>query len=402
MPTLRKDRANQWMGRITIKGKQYVKMFGAGKREKEKARLWELETKLNPPQEESSPCNEDEREQAYFQSWCQQFLDESRRKNHCKKVQLEKKRVLSDFGQFCFDRDILSIKGITVSVVREFLAAVNDEHGQKVANKYLKNLKCAWRWGQEMLDDFPQVLNPFKKHMRYDAPEKVRYVPPDEDFIKVFNAVQDGQDKLMFLTFFFTGARASELFRIKWGDVNFEEKKMRLQNWKGGEGHREQVRYVAIPDSLLELLKRWQEERECKVDHVFYQHHNDSKTGQPFTHRSHWIPDLCEKVGVKKFTLHSIRHKAASVIFTKNGHLVDAQLLMGHKKASTTDRYVRSSGWYRPKEGIADALENSEIAKAMGFFGQKKAPSEMAVSDGERNRGLVTKQGHTTKSNVNP
>ena len=173
---------------------------------------------------------------------------------------------------------------------------------------------------------------------------------------------------------------------------------MRLQNWKGGEGHREQVRYVAIPDSLLEMLKRWQEERPCKsAETVFFQHHNDTKTGQPFTHRSHWIPDLCKKVGVKKFTLHSIRHKAASVIFTENG-LVDAQLLMGHKKATTTDRYVRSSGWYRPKEGIADALENSEIARAMGFFDQKKAPSEVSASDGESNRGPVTNGVHTAKA----
>ena len=391
MPTLRKDRENRWMARVTIRGKQFVKMFGPGKREKERAKLWEQETKLNPPQDVLSDCNEEEQEQAYFLSWCQQFLDESRRKDHCKKVQLEKKRILEAFGQYYFDLGVVSVKAISVPVVRGFLAEIEDKHGPKVANKFLKNLKCAWRWGQEMLDDFPQVLNPFKKNMRYDAPEKERYVPPDEDFIEVFNAVQDGQDKIMFLTYFMTGARASELFGLQWSDVNFDEKKMRLKNRKGGEGHREQIRFVAIPDSLLEMLKRWQQERDCKVPHVFYQHHNDSKNGQPFTHRSHWIPDLCKKVGVKKFTLHSVRHKAASVIFREKGSLLDAQLLMGHKKASTTDRYVRSSVWYMPKEGIADALENSQIAKAMGVLGNKKAQSEVAVQIEQSNRGPVTK-----------
>ena len=54
------------------------------------------------------------------------------------------------------------------------------------------------------------------------------------------------------------------------------------------------------------------------------------------------MPRLC---GVKPFGFHALRHKSASITFVVGG-LSAAQSLMGHYRATTTDRYVRSAGLY--------------------------------------------------------
>ena len=65
-----------------------------------------------------------------------------------------------------------------------------------------------------------------------------RYVPPLEDFWKVYN-VAEGQDKVMLSACFFLAARRGELFRLKVEDLDFENDKVRLWTKKREDGNSE-------------------------------------------------------------------------------------------------------------------------------------------------------------------
>ena len=49
---------------------------------------------------------------------------------------------------------------------------------------------------------------------------------------------------------------------------------------------------------------------------------------------------LCKRAGVKQFGFHALRRFVASVLDSKNVPLKQIQLILGHSRPTTTDRYL--------------------------------------------------------------
>lgn len=297
--------------------------------------------------------------------------------------------VLLDFSQFCVTEGIDSIGKITPAKVQDFLAPICDARGPGVANRYLKNLKTAWTWGSEMIDDFPLSKPPFSKKHRYMVEEQERYVPPAEDVVKVLEQAE-GQDLVMLLTFYYTGARAGEVFRLSWADVDLDGGRIRLADHKGGGG-KKRSRWIQMHPALAQALEWWKAARPCKVDNVFMQIQSESELGKPFTHRSHYMPNVCKRLGIKPFGFHALRHKSAAITFVSQG-LNAAQTLMGHYRATTTDRYVASAGLYTNQDGILEALGSNEIGQAVSGLLEKAMPLEVRTQEAFCNTEHVTQR----------
>ena len=206
-----------------------------------------------------------------------------------------------------------------------------------------------------------------------------RYVPPDEDIIKVLN-LMTGQDALMVAMYLQTGARRGELFRLTWDDVDLTRRLIKLTDKKArGGGWRE--RWMSIDEDLAMLLTRWQEERPAKVNNVFMQtadHHSGAiQVGDPFKQRRHFMGALCARAGVKPFGFHALRHWGAARIFKAKG-LNEAQMFMGHSRATTTDRYIKSAGLYADKEVLVTTISNSSVGAAVSAMLQKETASNEA------------------------
>ena len=191
----------------------------------------------------------------------------------------------------------------------------------------------------------------------------------------------------MLLTYYFTGGRRSELFRLSWEhDVRLDSGRIRLTDYKGRSG-KKRVRWHAMHPELIKAYSWWLEARPVKVDNVFMQVHCKTHLGEPFTQRRWLMPTLCKRAGVKPFGFHGLRHKAAAITFEAGG-IAAAQLLMGHERATTTDRYVKSVGLYTNQSAILDALGGSGIGSAITELLEKGMPHEV-----EAHRAFCT-QGH--------
>ena len=90
------------------------------------------------------------------------------------------------------------------------------------------------------------------------------------------------------------------------------------------------------------------------------------------------MPRLCAKAGVKPFGFHAQQHRADSITFVGSG-LSAAQSLMGHYRATTTDRYVRSAGRYGDQTVILAALSDSDISQAAAGLLKTAMPHEIAA-----------------------
>ncbi len=271
---------------------------------------------------------------------------------------------MQKFFTFCGTKGIKSLEAITPAEAYSFLSDINDEKTGATANAYRKYLLAAWRWGTDFIDGFPQVIPPFQKVKRFPFQVHERYVPPDEDFIKVLD-VAEGQDLVMLLTFYFTGARCNEVLRLTWHDVNFEESKICLTDNKAGDG-KARKRWLRMHPELIQALQWWKENRPCEVDNVFmntYKHF----MGRQFLRLENFMKRICEKAGVKPFGFHAIRHKSAAITYMQSG-LNAAQILLGHYQATTTDRYIKSAGLYTDQEEIVVALGGSGIGQVVGHL----------------------------------
>ncbi len=392
MPTLRKDRGNAWMGRVVIDGKQVdCKFFPPGKPKGPEwlaARQWEVDRKkeLLASQGNQVPTLSG---LELLLAWGEQYLDFAKR-TMSRSTYVEKTTVMKALFAFCRDEGIGSIERLTKQALYQFLVEVSDAHTARRANVYRKNLLAAWNWGIDSVDGFPQGRSVLERIKPFPVDAGERYVPPEEDVVKVLRVAR-GQDLVMLLTYYYTGARRSEVFRLSWEkDIRLDTGQIRLIDHKGRNGQ-QRVRWLSMHPELIKALKWWWNARPCKVDNVFMQTQSDSYFGQPFKQRLHLMNRLCARAGVKPFGFHALRHKAAAITFIAGG-LNAAQILMGHSRATTTDIYVRSAGLYSNQESILSALGESSIGQAA----EELLKMEMEMPLEEKIRGASCNQGQVT------
>jgi len=167
--------------------------------------------------------------------------------------------------------------------------------------------------------------------------------PPIEDFWKVYGVAKEGQDKIMVLTYLHTAARKSELFTLKWADVDLNGKRIRLWTRKRKGGL--EADWIPMTTELhVALSERFEHRTFPDHDHVFVceDEYNLARDfyGQPFSSRAHWLKKLCERAGVEHFGLHAIRHLSASILDDTGYPITVIQALLRHRSATTTAKYL--------------------------------------------------------------
>ena len=276
------------------------------------------------------------------------YLDEVKSR-YSRKTYDEKRKAFSRFIEHTGYAMETPVEEISRDKVRSFFRHLAKEISGHAANKARKNLGAAWRWGERNIDGWPHMPNHSLTCERFKEEKKKRYVPPEEDFWKVYHLAED-QDKIMLLAFFHLGARRNELFRLKWSDIDFTREQIYLQTRKrdgGLEGD-----WIPMTEQLCRALSDWVEKRKSMMgldkEHVFVclstTAANDDYYGQPFLKRQHFMKKICKRAGVKPFGFHSIRHLFASRLWRKGVTLGHIQQLLRHQSPRTTERYLNSLG----------------------------------------------------------
>lgn len=304
--------------------------------------------------------------------WADQYLDYVQSR-FVEKTYKEKKAVLKKFFNFNGVRPNMSLYELVessrsdVSLAYAFLKKQFEERGGYSANKDRKNLSAAWVWGSKYLMDFPRdIINPFYVVEKFPEVRCPRYVPPEEDFWKVYHAAKEQQDKVMLLTAFHLAARRGEIFQMKRADIDFSNNNVRLWTRKRKGGNLE-ADWLPMTQALREALFEWCEYRFSKVswdeENVFVclseTAYCDPHYGRAFKYRLHFMNRLCKKAGVKPFGFHAIRHLSATVLYHRGKELYYLQRFLRHKDPMTTQRYLHRLGLDSLREGINEGFSNS-------------------------------------------
>ncbi|MBI5518889.1 MAG: site-specific integrase [Desulfovibrio sp.] len=314
-------------GKVTVNGRTRT-MICATKKE---AKLWEDKMRANPewahPKEESTILT--------TLSWASQYLDAMRLRGIADSTYDEKRDAFATL--FAEGSEVLHdtpVEMITVRVAYDCLKARRQTGSGYAANKVRKNLSAAWKWGTKYLGLAKD--NPFAEVEKFPEVRKPRYVPSVEDFMAVYSAALTAQDQLMLLAFLDTAARKSELFNLRWEDVDLANARLLLRTKKRSGGNLE-LDWIPMSKRLLAMMR---EHARSPLGEYVFMWFDMAGQPRPYKHRLHWLRTLCRRAGVKAFDIHAIRHLSATLQVKGGLSLMAVQGMLRHRSATTTNRYL--------------------------------------------------------------
>ncbi len=162
-----------------------------------------------------------------------------------------------------------------------------------------------------------------------------KVIPSPQAMAKILVAA--GPDRPLLLVLFHTMARIDEVLRLKWEDVNFQEKAVRLWTRKRRGGNWE-FDWLPMNEDLEQVLWNLWQKRE-QDEWIFYNH----KMGTRYLYRPKLMGTICRTAGVPKYGFHTIRHFVASYLFDKKKvSLPVISKLLRHKSLRTTELYLQA------------------------------------------------------------
>lgn len=293
--------------------------------------------------------------------WATAYLEYSEKTFSSEKTFWEKKVAFRELFK-SVDPDT-NVELLKPAQVLSHLQQQKEARSGSNANRQRKNLLAAWNWGKQFYN-LPES-NPIALVPRFAEKRSERRVPALEDFWKVYEVAQPGQDQLMLLMYLQTGARREELFRLTWKDVDFEGKQIRIY-WRKNKIAQWNSAWLPVKDEIITGLRAQQRDTGFFRFVFLNQNEPDPQDWVPFMYRNKWLPKLCEIAGVEPFGVHGIRHLFASILAEQNVPLVEIQRMLRHGSIGTTQRYIHSL-----------KKENREVLKSLpGLSTSLKAPYE--------------------------
>jgi integrase/recombinase XerD len=214
-------------------------------------------------------------------------------------------------------------------------------------------------------------------------PQKLPPVLSPEEVKRVLTLATSLKARAMLTLAYGCGLRASEVVRLRAGDIDSEQMIIRIVQSKGRKD-----RHVMLPAEVLDLLRQWWKVRPSRHDaglapeqRWLFPGRND-RLGLPVTTRQfgRLFKDSAKAAGLRKtLSLHALRHSFATHLLERGTDIRLIQALLGHDKLETTARYTRvATGIIAKIESPLDLLSQSRRKSS------KKPPKKPDTNENEQ------------------
>jgi site-specific recombinase XerD len=174
-------------------------------------------------------------------------------------------------------------------------------------------------------------------------PERLPPVLSPEEVKRVLTMATSLKARAMLTLAYGCGLRAGEVVRLRAGDIDSEQKIIRIVQSKGRKD-----RHVMLPAEVLKLLRQWWKVRPTASNNGVGPEHRWLFPGRsqhrPMTTRQlgRLFKQAAKAAGLRKtVSLHSLRHSFATHLLERGRDIRVIQALLGHSKPETTARYSR-------------------------------------------------------------
>ena len=195
--------------------------------------------------------------------------------------------------------------------------------GQSTVHRRVSILRTAYSWAVRM-----RVLtgNPLMT-LRIAKPATRRITPPSTKEARLLYNVAAPHIRRVIVLGMATGARIgpSELFRLKWSDIDIETGIIRMPN--AHKGALDEARDVPIRDDVLALLREWQEE-DARTGYEYV----IAYKGRPVRSISSGWHNALKRAGItRRIRPYDLRHAFASLALMHGADIKSVAETMGHR-----------------------------------------------------------------------
>jgi len=251
----------------------------------------------------------------------------------------------------------MELRNLSKNTQRSYLEAVSglarhykkspDNISKNMVEDYLLYLKNGKKHAPNSVGTVVSGLRFFYNHVlsnEENAPDyvyrKTRKLPTvlsHEEVWQIINAPENLKHRLILMTAYSAGLRASEVIVLKPEHIDSKRMLIKVENGKGGKD-----RYTLLSERLLKELRHYYKIFQPKT-YLFPSSYKDKDLLCYESVRSIYA-NARKKAGIKKGSgLHTLRHSFATHLLEAGYDIRKIQILMGHKSLSTTIIYLHVS-----------------------------------------------------------
>ena len=175
-----------------------------------------------------------------------------------------------------------------------------------------------------------------------------------EEFEQFLEAVDHPTYKTLYLLLFYSGMRVGEALALTESDIDFETGKVHITKTYTATGHvtapktKSSVRYINLPMSVSRAVQGEYERLAYDVERIFPVSYQDAR---------YHFSKAVKKSGVRRLTIHSLRHAHASILIAKGVPITAISKRLGHTSPKVT-LSIYSHSMAGSDEEIAKILDN--------------------------------------------
>lgn len=244
------------------------------------------------------------------------------------------------------DFNIFILANIKENHIVAFLIYLNYHRDNSSATRQrrLSSIRTFYKWLFINYPPFNEKENPTKYIGNIERTVRLPKYLTLEQSIKIQEVFNINNSKFpyrnnMIITLFLhTGLRASELININLKDIDFENNLIRIK----GKQNKERAVYIdkVLRKKLKQYLKiRNKNKSVININEALFISYHKKRLGID------GIEDICSKayklLGIEDYgyTTHTLRHTAATLIYSKTHDLLILKEFLGHAQLSTTEIY---------------------------------------------------------------
>lgn len=257
----------------------------------------------------------------------------------------------------CEMNKFMQLRNLSENTQKSYLRAVSglathykmspDKISKNMVEDYLLYLKNVKKRASNGVGTVVSGLKFFYKHVldnEENAPNyaqrKTRKLPvvlTQEEVWRIINAPRNLKHRLMLMTTYSAGLRASEVIALKPGNIDSERMLIMVEDGKGGKD-----RYTLLSEKLLKELRHYY--KKFRPETYLFPSSYKNKAILSYESLRSVYEDARKKAGVNKGPgLHTLRHSFATHLLEAGYDIRKIQVLMGHKSLSTTMIYLHVS-----------------------------------------------------------
>lgn len=198
----------------------------------------------------------------------------------------------------------------------------------------------SWMYKNKIIQENPiENIKPIKQHKIV----KESFTPVEVDALK--SSCKKTVDRAIIELLITSGMRCEELCNLKWKDINFTTKDIKIN---AGKGNKDRV--TMMDDVTRKYLLMHKSETRYKSEYVFATQYRGMI--KPRSTNSTWrkIKSIAYKANVSEAYPHKFRRTCATILYKRGLDLQMIQKLLGHSNINTTMIYI---------DGNIDMLRNA-------------------------------------------